>query len=190
MLSALSSITPHNGARLFSLAAPYPLAFCGVSARIPAFTRSFMSTNTIASANPAFSRSLSTILSTSHPAFARAISQTEPQPEAPFSSIAEAFMDGLTAFLEDHDPGFQQIDYDEGELAVIVPDDVAFTLNLQTHNRELLLSSPISGSTHYKLQTCGGVPVWVDPKSGRGLVDVLQADLSAALNTEYLITVD
>eukprot|EP00698_Gefionella_okellyi_P017215 TRINITY_DN49_c0_g1_i1.p1 TRINITY_DN49_c0_g1~~TRINITY_DN49_c0_g1_i1.p1 ORF type:complete len:178 (-),score=9.18 TRINITY_DN49_c0_g1_i1:16-549(-) len=82
--------------------------------------------------------------------------------------VAEAFTGGA------------DVDYADGVLTVSVNGVGTFVLNRQTPARQLWYSSPISGPSHYQLDSVKG---WVDVRNQQSLWTVLSSEFSSALKT-------
>ncbi len=110
--------------------------------------------------------------------------------EHDYLSVSDDWLDALTMHLEDNDPGFEDIEYTAGVLTVRVPESMTFVVNRQTPNRELWLSSPVRGPSHYGLTMKDGKAAWIDTKTGDTLRAVLEEDLGKLLGVPYPIVIE
>jgi frataxin len=92
-----------------------------------------------------------------------------------FETLAEralaAFADAIEAALDDVD-----VDYSGGILTITLADRRQFVVNRHAANRQIWLSSPVSGAHHYD-------PIgerWRDSRGGADLPERLTDDLRAA----------
>ncbi|KAG9390788.1 Frataxin [Carpediemonas membranifera] len=143
------------------------------------------SLHTLSTGLSIFSRGLVT-----HTAPPDTAATAETLPENVFTSISEDWLDALTCWLEDNDPGFEEIEYHDGVLTFKIPDGMTFVVNRQTPNRELWLSSPVRGPSHFQLYSVDGRPEWIESKTGSNLHAVLEEDVSKLLGVEYPIVIE
>ncbi|MBM3583475.1 MAG: iron donor protein CyaY [Alphaproteobacteria bacterium] len=92
-----------------------------------------------------------------------------------FETLAEralaAFADAIEAALDDAD-----VEHGGGILTVTLADRRQFVVNRHATNRQIWLSSPISGAHHYD----PAEGRWRDSRGGADLAEQLAADLRAA----------
>lgn len=103
-----------------------------------------------------------------------------------FNHISQEYLDSLNDNLEVLSEEFPQIDCElnQGILTIEVPPLGSYVINKQPPNKQIWLSSPISGPKRYDLIH----GKWVTLRDGSKLTEVLQQEISTALNQE--ITLD
>jgi frataxin len=98
--------------------------------------------------------------------------------EREFETLAERTLRDLQAALEDALGDEAEVDLRGGILTVEFDDGRQFVLNKHTPNRQLWLSSPVSGAAHFNPAGSGA---WLATRRGGALNAILAADLSQAL---------
>lgn len=96
----------------------------------------------------------------------------------------ETLADDLEALAED----FPQVDSELslGVLTVTMPPNGTYVINKQPPNRQIWLSSPVSGPKRYDL--IGGK--WITLRDDTSLTALLEAEISTALGHEFKFDVD
>lgn len=109
--------------------------------------------------------------------------------EAVFDRIADDMLERLCEDLEDLEPSAGEdfeIDYAMGVLTLVLDEDSTYVLNKQRPNRQVWLSSPISGPRRFELGTTsssenvddGSVAGdWRDIRNNESLTGVLEGEL-------------
>lgn len=97
--------------------------------------------------------------------------------EQTFERVADETLRRTAAALEDAGDDLE-VDLVGGVLSVETAEGATFLLNKHAPTRQLWLSSPISGATHYEYAAVGGR--WVSTRGGDALHDVLSRDLAQA----------
>lgn len=89
----------------------------------------------------------------------------------------EAIQDVLEDYADDHPHAQLDVEYADGVLNLVVGACGTFVLNKQSPNKQIWLSSPVSGPLRYNLCTATGT--WVDARSVR---EPLLVQLAADFN--------
>ena len=97
--------------------------------------------------------------------------------EQTFERVADETLRRTAAAIEDAGDALE-VDLVGGVLSVETADGATFLLNKHAPMRQLWLSSPISGATHYDYAAAAGR--WVSTRGGDALYDVLSRDLAQA----------
>jgi len=103
--------------------------------------------------------------------------------EQTFGRVADETLRRTAAALEDADDNLE-VDLEDGVLSIETPDGATFLLNKHAPMRQLWLSSPISGATHYEYDAAGGH--WVSTRRGDALHVVLSRDLAQAARVSVI----
>jgi frataxin len=108
-----------------------------------------------------------------------------------FDALADAFLSGLAERVEDALDSVE-VDLINGILTIETEDRRSFVINKHGPNRQIWLSSPISGAHHFDADLSPDSPGagkrWIATRSGADLIAVLAADLSSA--TGETVTLD
>lgn len=97
--------------------------------------------------------------------------------EPAFEAVAEATLGRIESVLEDEADDLE-VDRQGGILTIETADGATFVLNKHAPLRQLWLSSPVSGASHYDYDA--DRKRWISTRGGAGLNDVLSHDLSTA----------
>jgi frataxin len=92
------------------------------------------------------------------------------------AALLEAFFDEIDATLGDE----LDVDYEGGILTIKLPDGRTFLVNKHAPNREIWLSSPVSGAWHFAFDA--GDALWRSTRAVAEGPDNLAALLEAELN--------
>lgn len=105
-----------------------------------------------------------------------------------FGQIANEYLETLCEDVEDLQGDFPQIDIEltQGVMTLTVAPGKTYVINKQPPNKQIWLSSPISGPKRYNL--IGGR--WITLRDNTALTDLLQAELLEELETDVLLTVE
>jgi frataxin len=95
--------------------------------------------------------------------------------EAEFERLANAALDRLADRLERGLAETADIDYQGGILTVALDQGGEYVINKHAPNRQIWLSSPRSGASHYAYDEARGA--WTGTRSGRALGVVLAEEL-------------
>ncbi len=88
--------------------------------------------------------------------------------------VLEDLMDALEEGLSD----YLEADIENGILTVELESGGQYAINLHRPNRQIWMSSPMSGASHFDYDETKGR--WVSTRGGEGLHDMLSAELSRA----------
>lgn len=98
----------------------------------------------------------------------------ESQFEALANETLERFMDAIDAALGDE----MDVDLENGILKIELDTGGQYVINKHAPNRQIWLSSPVSGAAHFNFDaTTGG---WISTRSPGNLADILAAELQQA----------
>lgn len=100
-----------------------------------------------------------------------------------YNNIANKYLETLGDELEMLSEDYPQIDCEltQGVMTLSVPPNGTYVINKQPPNRQIWLSSPISGPKRYDL--IGGK--WITLRDGSALTTLLEEEISAALEEEF-----
>ncbi|GAA5939124.1 ferroxidase [Sporobolomyces koalae] len=107
-----------------------------------------------------------------------------------YSKLSESTMDHLTEYLESHlealpnlDPASIDIEYSSGVLTLkLGPDKGTYVINKQPPNKQIWLSSPISGPKRYDFDPVHHT--WFYARDGSTLDELLNSELRTLLPDE------
>lgn len=99
-----------------------------------------------------------------------------------YKNISNEYMDSLADALEDYSEMYPQIDCEltQGVLTLQIPPIGTYVINKQPPNKQIWLSSPISGPKRYDL--IGGK--WITLRDSTSLTDLLEREIGEALSEE------
>lgn len=105
-----------------------------------------------------------------------------------YNKIANEYLDSLADDLETLSEDYPQIDCElsQGVMTLAVPPNGTYVINKQPPNKQIWLSSPLSGPKRYDL--IGGR--WITLRDNSSLTDLLEEEISQALETEYKFDVE
>lgn len=106
--------------------------------------------------------------------------------ESEYQSLAEQFLDSIHNQL-DNDKYFEKItnlDYHDGVLDITVNQSKKYVLNLQRPNKQIWVSSPISGPQRFELflNTLTNEKEWLNKRSYKSLKDLLSDELTLLMD--------
>ena len=104
--------------------------------------------------------------------------------ESAFETIASDVLEVLADQLDDMIGEESDVELNAGILTVTTPDGSQFILNKHGPNRQIWVSSPVSGASHYDPNEDGSV--WTAARDGADLLTLLAHDLS--LKTGQAVT--
>jgi len=87
--------------------------------------------------------------------------------------ILEYLMETLESALGDQ----LDVDLEQGILSIELDSGAQYVINKHAPNRQIWLSSPVSGASHFEYSADSG---WVGTRDTRGLTELLARELSAA----------
>ena len=95
--------------------------------------------------------------------------------EAEFERLATAALTRFAETLERNLGAAAEVDFQGGILTIVLDRGGTYVINKHAPNRQIWLSSPRSGASHYGFDA--GSKAWIDTRSGRALADVLAEEL-------------
>lgn len=95
--------------------------------------------------------------------------------ETEFERLATATLARFAEKLEKSLGASAEVDIQSGILTVTLDAGGVYVINKHAPNRQIWLSSPRSGASHYGFDATRAA--WIDTRSGRGLVEVLTGEL-------------
>lgn len=100
-----------------------------------------------------------------------------------YNNVANEYLETLGDELEMLSEDFPQIDCEltQGVMTLSVPSNGTYVINKQPPNKQIWLSSPISGPKRYDM--IGGK--WITLRDGSALTTLLEEEISAALEEEF-----
>ncbi len=99
-----------------------------------------------------------------------------PMDESAFENLSEQTLKGLEAAIEDQLD--VDVEYRGGILTVELDDGRQYVINKHTPNRQIWLSSPVSGAAHFDYDQTSGR--WKSSRGDAILHDLLAGELKAA----------
>lgn len=97
--------------------------------------------------------------------------------ESAFHANADRTLAGLFERIEDILGDALDVDLQGGILTIELGSGAQYVINKQAPNRQIWLSSPSSGASHFAYQPGRG---WVSTRGGPGLYELLAQELGAA----------
>jgi len=98
--------------------------------------------------------------------------------ESEFERLAGQTLEGIADILDSTLGDGADVDFSGGILTCTLDSGGQYVLNRHTPNRQIWLSSPRSGASHYAFDV--GRAAWADTRTGRTLTDVLVEELGGA----------
>lgn len=100
-----------------------------------------------------------------------------------YNKVANEYLETLADELEILSEDFPQIDCElsQGVMTLAVPPNGTYVINKQPPNKQIWLSSPLSGPKRYDL--IGGK--WITLRDNSSLTDLMEQEVSEALETEF-----
>lgn len=100
-----------------------------------------------------------------------------------YGKISNEYLETLGDELETLSESFPQVDCEltQGVMTLTVPPNGTYIINKQPPNKQMWLSSPISGPKRYDL--IGGK--WITLRDNSGLTALLEEEISLALEDEF-----
>ena len=96
--------------------------------------------------------------------------------DATFETLAETALQDLADRLENSDADNLDVEFDEGVLTIEVEDGGTFLLNKHAPLKQIWLSSPKSGASHYAYDADKGR--WLSTRDTTDLLDLLAAEMA------------
>ncbi|KAI0271522.1 hypothetical protein BC834DRAFT_447407 [Gloeopeniophorella convolvens] len=94
----------------------------------------------------------------------------------------EGLLDELQAILDGHTDTSLEVEYHSGVITLDLGRHGTYVINKQPPNKQIWLSSPISGPKRFNLDTAA--QHWVDARSGQLLEVLLNEELRASLGVD------
>ncbi|KAK7544107.1 arabinogalactan endo-1,4-beta-galactosidase [Phyllosticta citribraziliensis] len=121
---------------------------------------------------------------------------TELTPEQ-YHELADEYLEALQAKLEEKSDAGEgvEVEYSAGVLTIEIPGAGTYVLNKQPPNKQIWLSSPVTGPKRYDWLVVGegmtqkegaGLGEWVYLRDGSNLTDLLRKELGVDLSYEEL----
>ncbi|KAI5955039.1 YFH1 [Candida jiufengensis] len=100
-----------------------------------------------------------------------------------YNNISDEYLDKLAESLENLNEEYEQVDAElsHGVLTLQLPPHGTYVINKQPPNKQIWLSSPISGPKRYDLIESK----WITLRDGSSLTDLLENEISTALDIEF-----
>lgn len=110
-------------------------------------------------------------------------SKIDPLSLGEYNKISNEYLETLSDELEMLSEDFPQVDCEltQGVMTLTVPPNGTYVINKQPPNKQIWLSSPVSGPKRY--DSIGGK--WITLRDGSSLTDILEKEISAALEQEF-----
>jgi frataxin len=103
--------------------------------------------------------------------------------ESAFHAIADRTLTHLLERLEDDLGDHLDADIQGGVLTIDLDDGGQYVINKHAPNRQLWVSSPVSGALHFNFDAAA--EQWVATRSDARLYELLSGELSAATGTAF-----
>lgn len=97
--------------------------------------------------------------------------------EGRFGALADETLSAILAALEERLADDAEVDLQDGILTIELADGGRYVVNKHAPNRQIWVSSPVSGAAHFDWQ---GEQGWVGTRGEGRLADLLERELSAA----------
>lgn len=96
--------------------------------------------------------------------------------DATFETLAEAALQAVSDRLEESDADNLDVDFDEGVLTIEVDDGGTYLLNKHAPLKQIWLSSPRSGASHYAYDADSGR--WISTRDSTDLLQLLAVEMA------------
>ncbi len=101
--------------------------------------------------------------------------------ETRFQQIADGLLEGLMETVDDQLGDRMDVDLESGILTIELEDGGKYVINKHAPNRQVWMSSPKGGATHYDFDP--DTEAWTCTRSRQNLIDVLAAELGVSPET-------
>lgn len=100
-----------------------------------------------------------------------------------YNKVADEYLETIGDELEVLSEDFPQLDCElnHGVMTIILPPNGTYVINKQPPNKQIWLSSPISGPQRYDMVK----RKWITLRDGSSLTDLLEKEISEALDTDF-----
>ncbi len=105
--------------------------------------------------------------------------------ESKFNGLAEATLNHLFDVIDDKLGDLLEVDMENGMLTIASETGGQYIINRHGPNRQIWLSSPLSGASHYDFDDTG--QAWVDSRSGERLLPKLADELSRLTGASFIL---
>ncbi|CAG9322162.1 YFH1 [Blepharisma stoltei] len=99
--------------------------------------------------------------------------------ENQYSKVSAAFLDKIAEQCEELEC-FEDVELSDGVVTLKCKEEKTYIINKQSPNKQIWLSSPISGPKRYDFVNNG----WVNATDGHKLIDLLSKELSSIYKQE------
>ncbi|KAF8898356.1 hypothetical protein BD779DRAFT_1483518 [Infundibulicybe gibba] len=109
-----------------------------------------------------------------------------------YHALSDATMDSLLESLEELLDSLAnatyEVEYHSGVLTLVLGDKGTYVINKQPPNKQIWLSSPVSGPKRYDYSEADDN--WLYSRDGRSIGELLNEEISAALNQDVQFDLD
>lgn len=102
-----------------------------------------------------------------------------------FETIATETLDHFMEKIDDALGDRLDVDLENGILTMELPTGAQYVLNKHAPNRQIWMSSPVSGASHYAYD--GETGKWLSIRGGERLDEVLAYELSSAMGEDLTL---
>ncbi len=106
--------------------------------------------------------------------------------ETRFKTLAGETLERFMEAIDDVFGDRLDVDLENGILTVEFPAGGQYVINKHAPNRQIWMSSPVSGASHYAFDEKNGQ--WLSVRGGEKLNEVLAAELSSAMGGSLRLT--
>ncbi len=100
-----------------------------------------------------------------------------------FERLAEKTLQNLLETIDDALGDLMDVDMDGGILTIELESGGQYVINKQSPNREIWMSSPLSGAKHFYFDD--EKKSWVDTRNGDDFLEILSAELANAAGKPF-----
>jgi frataxin len=100
-----------------------------------------------------------------------------------FEFHAEKALQDLMQQIDDALGDVMDVDLEGGILMIELADGGQYVINKQAPNREIWMSSPLSGARHFYFDA--ELNAWIDTRAGGNLYDLLSAEMTQASGKSF-----
>jgi len=100
-----------------------------------------------------------------------------------FDTVADETLNRLLDAIDDKLGDLLEVDMENGMLTIEAASGGQYIVNKHAPNRQIWLSSPASGASHYNYDTAK--KAWIDSRDGESLTVKLAAELSTLTATPF-----
>lgn len=103
--------------------------------------------------------------------------------ESSFATLAEETLEGYMDAIEDELGDYLEADLDGGVLTIELDSGGQYVINPHRPNRQIWMSSPVSGASHFGWDEAGSR--WVSTRGGAVLGEMLAQELAQATGEAF-----